>query len=155
MKKLGIVFATLILALMMSGCSNSGEIQQVQPQESKVVYVKPTNISGALINNTVRNLQYNLDAEDAQRVYNALEGLTITDNAKYDTKFFNQITFYSQNKKQVVTISSVRPRDAISFGYQLLLDNGDGKVFTSKEFYRELQDLELINKFMLGEKYGG
>lgn len=37
MKKLGILFATLILALV-SGCSDSGVNQQVQPQESKVVY---------------------------------------------------------------------------------------------------------------------
>ncbi|KJR46485.1 hypothetical protein UF75_3097 [Desulfosporosinus sp. I2] len=37
MKKLGIVFATLVLALVVSGCSNSGTTQQVKPQESKVV----------------------------------------------------------------------------------------------------------------------
>ena len=37
MKKLVIVFATLVLALVVSGCTNSGETQQVQSQEAEVV----------------------------------------------------------------------------------------------------------------------
>ena len=37
MKKLGIVFATFVLALVVSGCSNSGVTQLVQPQEAKGV----------------------------------------------------------------------------------------------------------------------
>ena len=45
MKKLAIVFATLILALVASGCSNSGKTQQVQPQESKVVYTAESSNS--------------------------------------------------------------------------------------------------------------
>ncbi|MCB8815739.1 DUF4362 domain-containing protein [Desulfosporosinus shakirovi] len=37
MKKLRIVFTTFVLGLVVSGCSNSEETQQVQPQEAKVV----------------------------------------------------------------------------------------------------------------------
>lgn len=45
MKKLAIVFATLILALVASGCSNLGKTQQVQLQESKVVYTAESSNS--------------------------------------------------------------------------------------------------------------
>jgi len=153
MKKLGIVFATIVLVLVVSGCSNSGKTQQVQPQESKVVYVKPANISGASIYSSFSGNQYNLDTEDAQRLYKALEDLTILDTTiKYNTDFLNQITFYDENKKEIMTVSSVDPR--IIHPYPLLL-NEAGKVLSSKEFYRELKDLALRKKLNIFGRSGG
>jgi hypothetical protein len=155
--KVLLVISILILPI---GCAQSSS-QAPKSAETdlksngKMNYVKPTNISGALIKNTFRNKQYDLDAEDAQRLYKALQDSTITDKAKYDTNFFNRITFYDENKKEVVTISAVGDHKGQQFGYQLLLDNEDGKVFTSKNFYKELQDLALRNNLILFDQLGG
>jgi len=62
MNKLRIVFATLILALVVSGCSNLQETQQLQPQESKVV-------QGNII------VSQNDDASDIKDLGNFLEAV--------------------------------------------------------------------------------
>jgi hypothetical protein len=44
LNKLTIIFAMLVLALVVSGCSNSGVKQAVQPQELKAVYTADEKI---------------------------------------------------------------------------------------------------------------
>ena len=156
MKKAGMLLV-LVLVLAISGCSKPVETPQalprVQPQVPEVVYAKPTNISGAQICNNFSANIYELNTQDAQKLYKTLESLTTFDTESYyDSHFLNIITFYGDNKEKVLVITAIDPRG--SAPYPLLI-NKAGKVLSSETFYVELSDIAKRNKLDVYGLSGG